>query len=261
MFFSRSVPLPFTCLSMPGKRGKITRFFHETFPSCAAGTRNSTNSIVPVENGWKRIEKHVIIKFLFYKKLVHIFLESGVKMGLFLSILLIPGQTEQTVAPVLKRLGVAHPDWDLNLNECAYQAAERGLTVQLNDHCAGYEEIPQTLSQALDTTALLCYIYDDDFWGYFLYQNGQELDVFQAMPDYFEEPSPQKRARLAGNSAVLSQAFGVDASRVEQYLQTWTEEIVESEEEQRAYPEDEACIGDCWQMTDFMAALGYPYTW
>ena len=113
----------------------------------------------------------------------------------------------------------------------------------------------------MDCAALLCYIYDDDFWGYFLYQSGQELDVFQAIPDYFEEPSPEKRARLAGNSGVLSQVFAVDASRMEQYLQAWTEDMVESEEVQLAYPEDTACIGDCWQMTDFMVALGYPYTW
>ena len=40
----------------------------------------------------------------------------------------------------------------------------------------------------------------------------------------------------------------------------WTEDILEAEEK-RAYEDDEFCIGEDWQMADFMKAIGYSYDW
>lgn len=181
-------------------------------------------------------------------------------MGMFLSVLIVQNQKAEDVKKSLKALGNSNPRWNLVPEECQYQECDGGVKVLLSDMCAGYEEIPQKLSKELLSPVMLCYIYDGDYWGYDFYDKGIELDTFNPMPDYFEEVSEEEKQRLSGNSKVISRYFNVEEAKIKNYLQTWTDYILDNEEK-RAYADDEFCIGEDWQMADFMRAVGYPYSW
>ena len=94
----------------------------------------------------------------------------------------------------------------------------------------------------------------------FFYENGKELNVFNPIPDYFEDISMEQRKHLAGNSEIISKYFNIENAKIKNYLQEWTEDILEAAEK-RAYEGDECCIGEDWQMADFMKAIGYSYDW
>ena len=71
-------------------------------------------------------------------------------------------------------------------DECRWHLFDKGPAALLNDGCCGYEDLAKRLSSPLPSPVMVLYIYDDDYWGYFLYQNGMELDRFASLPDYFE---------------------------------------------------------------------------
>ena len=145
---------------------------------------------------------------------------------------------------------------NVNIN----QKCGSGVKVLLSEMCCGYEDIPKEISEKLMCPVLLCYIYDGDYWGYFFYENGKELNVFNPIPDYFEDISMEQRKHLAGNSEIISKYFNIENAKIKNYLQEWTEDILEAAEK-RAYEGDECCIGEDWQMADFMKAIGYSYDW
>lgn len=182
-------------------------------------------------------------------------------MGLFLSVVIVKNADEEAVKSCLVKAGNAHPDWNLITGECQYRPWVGGVKVLLNDMCAGYEAIPQELSKELLCPSMLCYIYDGDYWGYYFYEKGKELDAFHPMPDYFEPVSEEERQRLSGNSAVLARYFSIDEGRIKRYLVPWDADILESGECPKAYENDVCGVGEDWQMADFMSALGCPYDW
>ena len=180
-------------------------------------------------------------------------------MGLFLQTAIIPGcevsQVREAVENVADRMDTLDP------TQCSYRQLECGSMVLFNEDCCGYEELAIELSEKLPSPVLLLYIYDDDFWGYYFYEKGKELDQFSPMPDYFEDCSPQEMQRCAGDSALLARYFSVEQGSIENYLRQWTPDMVEQygEDEEKAYPDDEFGQYDCWQMADFMKKLGFPY--
>ena len=108
---------------------------------------------------------------------------------------------------------------------------------------------------------MLCYIYDGDYWGYYFYDKGMVLDCFNTMPDYFVKISEEERQRLAGNSKIIAAYFDVEEAEIKNDIQIWTDDILDSEDEIYAYSEDEFCMGENWQMADFMRKIGYLYQW
>lgn len=179
-------------------------------------------------------------------------------MGVFINVLIVKGHKEDEVRKVLEKYE-NHPDWNLVPAECQYQEYNDGVTISLNDWCAGYESMTQELSAELACPVMLCYIYDGDYWGYYFYENGMEIDSFSPIPDYFEEISDEERQRFAGNSKVIAQYFNVDEQKIKNYLQQWSDDMLDSEESSTAYEDDEFSIGEDWQLTDFMRKIGYPY--
>lgn len=117
-------------------------------------------------------------------------------MGMFLSVLIVQDANQQDVKNSLEKTGKLYPNWNLLPEECQYRAYSGGVQVLLNEMCAGYEDIPREVSKDLICPAMLCYLYDGDFWGYFLYDKGDEVDNFNPMPDYFEEVSEEEKLRL-----------------------------------------------------------------
>ena len=105
---------------------------------------------------------------------------------------------------------------------------------------------------------LLLYIYDGDYWGYDFY-GGDEEDHFNTLPDYFGPVSPEEKQRLTGNPAALSGWLPTwDTGMMRRYLVHWSD-LDEDAMEETACPDDRFPYGDCWQMTDFMARLGFPW--
>lgn len=180
-------------------------------------------------------------------------------MGLFLETAVIPDTREEKVRAALEELARRFPD--LKTAECQFKEQNGGVSVLFNEYCAGYEDFAKELSAQLNSLVLYLYIYDEDFWGCYLCENGQLLDEFNPMPDYFEEISDAERQRVAGNSALIAERFHVPEADIKRYFLPWTEEILDAPEPQKAYEDDQCSIGDCWQMIWFMEKLGYPYPW
>ncbi len=182
-------------------------------------------------------------------------------MGLFLNVLIVQNAKEQDVRKSLQTMGERFPKWSLDLSQCSYQECGGGVKVFLNEHCCGYHNVPQAVSEDLSCPALLCYIYDGDFWGYYFYDRGERVDAFDPIPDYFGEVSEKEREELRGQSEVIARYFNVEPSRIERYLVPWDEELLDSGEFPKAYPDDKFGTGEDWQMADFLRTIGYPYGW
>ena len=90
--------------------------------------------------------------------------------------------------------------------------------------------------------------------GYELYDQGDFVDQFNPMPDYFEEVSEEKILKSKGDAQIIARYFHVEKASVERYLVRWSEEMLD----EKAYADDEFGYED-WQMADFMRKLGYPY--
>lgn len=178
-------------------------------------------------------------------------------MGLFLQIVLVLDENEAAVKAVLEQIE-KEDSMDVIASECRFQSRPKGTAVLLNEHCTGYEDLAQTLSERLTRPVLLLYIYDEDFWGYYFHVNGRALDCFQTIPDYFSDGSEEEALDAVGNSGLIAKVFGIEEAEIEKYITVRTEEQME-DLEGKAYEGDEFGQGDCWQMADFMRKLGFPY--
>lgn len=172
-------------------------------------------------------------------------------MGLFLETALIRGRGSFPVKKYLKNLAGSNDSYGIVPEECIISTSPKGTTVQFNSDVCGYEELASALSRESKGEVLLCYIYDDDFWGYFLYGNGMEKDRFCPIPDYFGDVTEEEVIKSAGDAGILQEVFGVPAARLNRYLCFW-----EDTEDMKAYPGDEYGY-DAWQMEDFIKALGF----
>ena len=177
-------------------------------------------------------------------------------MGLFLQTAVVRNCDENTARTVLERLA-PEKDWNLNVSECRFVSNDKGVQVLFNDWCSGYEEMAEVLSKEIGRDVLLLYIYDGDFWGYFFCENGVMLDQFMPIPDYFDEKNPVPDA--SGNAALIAERFHVPEGDVAPYLTSWALDDLDGAE--TAFKEDEFPFGDCWQMVDFAAKLGWPWPW
>lgn len=170
-------------------------------------------------------------------------------MGLFLYTLLFPGGDPDKCRAALERK-IENPDHNIRPDNCQWHIYPKGPAVQLNDGAVGLD-YAGPLSKRVHCPVLLAYIYDDDFWGYELWQGGRELDQFASVHDYFDEGSPPDKP---GDADLVARCFGVEPERVRRYLLPWDEEP-----DGYAYEGDEFTAGDSWQMADFLDALGFDY--
>lgn len=172
-------------------------------------------------------------------------------MGLFLYAYLFPGGREETCRAALERKA-GNPDHNIRPDQCQWHVYPKGPAVQLNDGAVGLD-YAEPLSKAVNCPVLLAYIYDDDYWGYELWRKGKELDQFASLPNYFGEGVPPGKP---GDAELVARLFDADPERIRRYLTPWPEEEPVDE---YAYDRDASAIGDCWQMADFLGALGFDY--
>jgi len=172
-------------------------------------------------------------------------------MGLFLQAVLFPGGEESDCRAAVRQ-AAGNPELSIQPDECRWHLYEKGPAVLMNDGCCGYEDLAEKLSSRLPSPVLVLFIHDDDYWGYFLWRGGSELDQFHSLPGCFGRGNPPRRP---GAAALMAQTFGVEREAVENYLLPWDDEQTGN----FAYEGDAFPIGDCWQMADFMTALGFDY--
>lgn len=135
------------------------------------------------------------------------------------------------------------------------RAYPAGTLAALPASCADGSDAARALSRMAGGPVLLCHMDCGDFWGYELYDCGEEIDRFCPVPDYFGSVDAEVRSRCAGDPARLSRAFGIPEGRISGYLRFWPEDGPG----ERAYPGD-ACGCEPGQMWDFLASLGFPRT-
>ncbi len=174
-------------------------------------------------------------------------------MGVFLQVLLFPDGNELKCRTALQR-AAEDPEMGLKLDGCHWHLFPKGPAVMLNENSLGYDALTEKLSAGLASPVMDLYIYDDDYWGYWLCQGGTALDSFASLPDYFEPGSPPDRP---GNAPLLARLFSAPEETLRPYLKPWDQE--EMDDDLFAREEDQAVIGDSWQMADFMGALGFDF--
>ncbi len=178
-------------------------------------------------------------------------------MGLFLQTALFPG-CDESIARDAVEAAAKNPAFYIDLEACRYAQSYEGTQVLIEGDTLGFAPLAKALSNASENPVLLLYIYDGDYWGYDFYGGGEE-DHFNTVPDYFGPVSPEEKQRLTGNPAALSGWLPTwDTGMMRRYLVHWSD-LDEDAMEETACPDDRFPYGDCWQMTDFMAQLGFPW--
>lgn len=177
-------------------------------------------------------------------------------MGVFLQNALFPGCDKSTARAAVEA-AAQNPEFCIDLENCKYAQSYEGTQVLMESGTLGFAPLAKALSDASKNPVMLLYIYDGDYWGYDFYV-GKEEDHFSTRPDYFGPVSQEEKKRLSGNPAILTGWFPTwDVGKLQRYLVHWsnrTDELGET-----ACPNDQFLYGDCWQMTDFAARLGFPW--
>jgi hypothetical protein len=132
------------------------------------------------------------------------------------------------------------------------------ITVMYPDGFIRWGEASTHLSETLGVPVLSLHVHDGDLWMYVLYRDGEEIDQFNPIPDYWsEDVSDEERSSWKGDAIVVAEVWDdVDAGAIEKYLVTWD---LDDDEPGKAYETDQHPIGDCWQIVDFMSKLGLTY--
>jgi hypothetical protein len=180
-------------------------------------------------------------------------------MGVFLQNALFPG-CDETSARAAIEAAIKSTDLDITPEICRYAQSYEGTQVLIDGDSLGFAPFAEALSKAARNPVMLLYIYDDDFWGYDFY-GGSEEDHFNTRPDYFGPVSEEEKQNLSGNPDVLAGWFPIqDTHLLGRYLLHWSDEDEdELEGAGVACSGDQFPYGDCWQMIDFAARLGFPW--
>ena len=93
----------------------------------------------------------------------------------------------------------------------------------------------------ISSYVMLLYIYDEDFWGYFLYDKGKEIDRFSPEPEYFGGDG--NSVKYKGSAEKIAKYFGISKESIEKYLINWTDEHYD-EGDIKAYENDEYAYTD-----------------
>lgn len=113
------------------------------------------------------------------------------------------------------------------------------------------ERLASELSRLTHGPAIVVLEYDQDAWGYSLFDDGKPLDRFWNSPEAVDEPAED----CAGNIAILTSTFGVASDSIAPYIR----HITEADRRRKAFAHDEFPLGNHWVRVDFMRRLGLKY--
>lgn len=186
-------------------------------------------------------------------------------MGLFLSMSGVIGADEAAVVTALRDYAIARngnltPEPLTTKDDGCLVISQGigGVTVLYPGDFFDWENASEYLSRELRTSAFSFHIHDGDLWMYVLFDNGREVDQFNPVPDYWDEN--EDRSAWQGNAKeVATRVPGLNPESISKYLVQWGDDVFESDERKKAYPDDRFCYGDDWQLVDFMNRLGLVY--
>ncbi len=185
-------------------------------------------------------------------------------MGMFLSMTSVIGKTQNEVIISLTKYtkslegGIEKENLSIDDNNCCVIEEANQNTTIFNPYAyLDWDKSSEFISKDLNTSVFSFHIHDGDFWIYTLFVNGEIVDQFNPIPDYWEEYiSDVELKSWEGNAALISKYINsVKQSAIEKYLVRWD---LEAEESEKAYSDDEFAQED-WQLLDFMKKLGLPY--
>src|SRR5262249_21163919 len=127
-----------------------------------------------------------------------------------------------------------------------------GVTVLYPGDFIDWDSAAQYLSKRLRKPVFSFHIHDGDLWMYLLYANGELVDQFNPLPDYWQELQDEERRSWRGNAAEVARRVpGLTPQQIANYLVPWGDEVFEASERKKAYPTDQYHYGDDWQLIDF----------
>ncbi len=163
-------------------------------------------------------------------------------MGVFWNVAVFKKQHNVDVWEIVKEFAAGENVFFILLEECELCDCEGGSILSFNEYCYADDKFAKVLSQKLEGPVMVCSIYDDSFWDYYLYKNGMELDKFSTVPDCFEPIAKEEWDQWRGNAALLAKEFGCSAESLSKHLYFWKDEM-----------------GDAWEVVDFLEALGFKF--
>jgi hypothetical protein len=186
-------------------------------------------------------------------------------MGLFLSMSGVLGAKKPQVVELLDKYATAKNGQfspiqtpDDTSDSLVISESEGNTTVIYPSMFIELDEVSAYLSQSLHVPVFSLHIHDGDLWMYVLFINGEDVDQFNPIPDYWSDNiTEDERQRWAGNSRVISRCCpSIREESIKNYLVKWN---ILDEVSGKAYHDDEFCFNDCWQLVDFMKKIHLPY--
>ena len=113
------------------------------------------------------------------------------------------------------------------------------------------EPLAAELSRLTGGPAIAMLEYDQDTWGYCLFDSGTLLDRFWSVPEAVDT-APEE---CAGSAEAVYSVFGVPPESVALYIR----HVSEADYGLKAFDDDEFTLGDHWVRVDFMRRLGLSY--
>ena len=186
-------------------------------------------------------------------------------MGNFIALSGVIGKTESEVLTSLKNYassvegGIIRDDTlDAESDNCCIiEEANSNTTIFYPYGYLEWDASSEFISKELNAAVFSFHIHDGDLWMYILYHNGQVVDQFNPIPDYWgEDLGEDEIESWKGNaSAIAKYVPYINIKDIENYLVRWD---LEEEEDTKAYPTDESGKEE-WQLVDFMTKLKLPY--
>src|SRR4051812_32565444 len=116
-------------------------------------------------------------------------------MGMFLALSGVVGKAHEEVLTSLTNYinsvngGIQQEDniSPDNINCCIIETAEGNTTIFYPDGYLEWDDSSAFISSELNVAVFSLHIHDGDLWMYTLYNNGQIVDQFNPIPDYWNE--------------------------------------------------------------------------
>ena len=184
-------------------------------------------------------------------------------MGTFLSLSGVIGKTQDQVVTSLTSYansvkGNLQADDTINSdneNSCIIQEQNGNTTIFYPNGYIEWDASSEYISKELKAPVFSCHIHDGDLWMYVLYFEGQIIDQFNPIPDYWEDIDEKEIKSWKGNASIVAKYIpNLEVKDIEKYLVRWD---VENEDSYKAYSDDEFTNED-WQLTDFIKKWDSP---